>query len=174
MDRGAKVQPPAPDLPKPDVEDGLEVNDINRWKMAVREFIRSSVNAEGDVQAKTTIYEFLDQRAVSLRSLVLVALSVMKITDRFGRTGRMLQEALSGKRFPPIQLPDRIEIILLSDSSMSIGKRESNTVQFGDLIGDAARWDLGGGGAREASFYKRLRIDVTRITKHGATLPKLK
>ena len=110
-DRGAKVQPSAPDLPKPDYEDGLEVNTINRWKMAVREFIRSSVNAEGDVQAKTTIYEFLDQRTVSLRSLILVALSVMKLADRFGRTSRMLQEALSGKQFPPIQLPDRIEII---------------------------------------------------------------
>ena len=57
---------------------------------------------------------------------------------------------------------------------MSIGKGESNTVQIGDFIGDAASWDIGRKGDHEASYFKRLEIGFTRITKNGATLPKLK
>ena len=86
----------------------------------------------------------------------------------------MLQEALCRKRFPSIQPIKRIEVILLSDSSMSIGKGESNTVKIGDLIGDAASWDIGRKGGRETSCMKELEIGFTRITKNGAALPRLR
>ena len=57
---------------------------------------------------------------------------------------------------------------------MSIGKGESKTVRFEELIGGAVGWDQNSGDSPEAGFYKRLRIDVTRITQNGATLPGLK
>ena len=45
---------------RPIVEDGIEVSTSEWWKIAFREIIRSSVNLEGDTQAKTQIHEFLD------------------------------------------------------------------------------------------------------------------
>ena len=71
-DRGAKAQSPEPDSPALDYEDGVEIGNIDWWKMAAREFIRSSVNMEGDVQAKAEIFEYLADRTTSLRSLMLV------------------------------------------------------------------------------------------------------
>ena len=109
--------------------------------MVAREFIRSSTNIEGDTQAKTEIFEYLEDSTVSFRSMSEVVLSIMKITGRFGSTRRMLQDALSGKKFPPLRMPQKIEIILLSDSSMSIGKRDTSKVSSGEVIGNALQWD---------------------------------
>ena len=73
-DRGVHAQSFEPAPPRPDHEDGLEIDTIDRWKTTVREFIKSSLCAEGDVKAKSEIYEYLADKWNSLRSLLLVAI----------------------------------------------------------------------------------------------------
>lgn len=156
--RGAKAQPSDAESRTYEDEDGLEVGHLDWWKVAAREFIRSSTNIEGDTQAKTDIFEYLADSTVSFRSMSEVVLSIMKITGRFGSTRRMLQDALSGKKFPPIHLPERIEIILLSDSSMSIGKKDTSKVSFGEIIGNALQWDRDGLENAEVWFYQSSKL----------------
>ena len=154
--RGAKAQPSDAEFRIYEDEDGLEVGHLDWWKVAAREFIRSSTNIEGDTQAKTDIFEYLADSTVSFRSMSSVVLSLMNITERFGSTRRMLQDALSGKKFPPLRMPQKLEIILLSDSSMSIGKKITSKVPLGRIIGNALQWDRDGLEEAEACFYKRV------------------
>ena len=116
-------------------EDGFEVGNLDFWNMAFREFIRNSINLEGDTQAKTELFEYLADKSVSFRSFALVAGTIMCVTKRFGNTCRMLHDAFGGKKFPPMRLPKRVEIVILSDSSLSIGKNDSSKVSLGEIIG---------------------------------------
>ena len=50
-------------------EDGVEVGNLDFWKLAVREFIRNSINLEGGMQAKTEMFSYLADDSVSFDRL---------------------------------------------------------------------------------------------------------